>query len=161
MQQGGGMKKVVIALLTTFTVVALYLWYDFFFGAPVVLVSKWADPWSSWLLFTAVYAIGSLWIAKMFIIGQVSAPISRMALWVVSQLDKLNDSTHGNLGKRLLKFGGATGFFLSSWFAGGILTTYLLEKSGYEGDMLKASAASCVVFAVMFSAQYAGIGALL
>jgi hypothetical protein len=152
--RGAGSALAVAAL------VVAYVWDDVLLGAPVAAASKWTNAWLAWLTFAALYSLGSWWLANRYLIGRTRSE-TRFAILVRGWIDRLQQSSHGLLGGRLVRAGGVAGFALSSWLAGGLVTSYLLVKSGYRGDAFRAAGVSCWIFGALFAAQYAGIGALL
>ena len=140
--------------------IAIYVWDDVIFAAPILAVVSWLGPWTAFVVLSVVYAIASFGLAMLAVRAyerRQSHKPSRLAEW----LDREREKSHGRVAQRVLTAGKHVGFVLSSIFAGGILTTYFLRYAGKTEGLKKRSAISCAIFGVTFVGMYAGIFSIL
>ena len=141
-------------------VAALYVWDDLLLAAPIVAAASVWGAVSAWIIFSILYAGGSLAFSLMAVRAYDryrSGEPSRMAGWLQSQ----TEGRRGGWGKRLVGGGQMVGFVLSSFLLGGIVTTWLVRVLRPDKPVMATAVASCAIFGVTFTAQYAGIAALV
>lgn len=141
--------------------VAVYLWDDLIFAAPVVATTAWLGPVAAFVVFAPLYAVGS-WIIALAAVRaydrSAAGRPSKLASWLESQRARQRSTW----GRRLLDSGKLIGFVASSFLVGGILTTWFLRYSGRRDGIARLAAWSCGIFGVTFVGLYSGLaGALL
>lgn len=141
-------------------VVALYIWDDLLFAAPVVAATAWLGPWPAFVVTTVVYALGAFGLA----LGAVRAyerwsqgRPSRLAAWLEAQQRR----RRGTWAERLVRSGKVLGFVVASVVIGAIVTTWLIRYSGRTRGLVRVAAASSVIFAVGFCGTYTGVAAVV
>ncbi|MEX0668473.1 MAG: hypothetical protein WD061_01890 [Candidatus Saccharimonadales bacterium] len=146
-------------LIAVISIVIVYIWDDVLLAAPIVASAAIIGPLTTFGLFFLLYGTGSYIVAIKLvrIYERDKSQKSRLALW----LDEQQNRPHGWVLKKTLSLGGVIGFVLSSWLAGGILTTFAIRYSGRGDSLHKLAAASSTIFAIGFVGQYAGIAGLI
>ncbi|KAA0233188.1 MAG: hypothetical protein EDR02_14785 [Actinobacteria bacterium] len=156
----GRFQAVLIGVAGVGVAVALYVWDDVFFAAPIGAASGLWNPWAAFLVFASVYALGSFLIAVVGV-----RAIDRVVGDEPTRLQQWLESSHvkrrRKIGDRFLETGKVVGFVISSIVLGGILTTLIVRMSGRRDRMLAIAAASCLIFGIGFAATYAGVFALI
>jgi len=155
-ERRGPLRVALAAVL----VVAVYIWDDVLFAAPIVAGVAAFGVWPAFVLFSVVYALGSyviaLWAVRAYDRASEGRP-SRLASWLQRQQQR----DRGRWGRRLLESGKLLGFVASSFLVGGILTTWFIRYSGRREGIRRIAAFSCAIFGVTFTAMYVGVGRLL
>lgn len=139
--------------------VAVYLWDDVLWAAPIAAAEHLIGAATTFALFTVVYGVGSYVVAMLGVRAydrRATRP-SRLA----DALARSADVRRARFGDRLLRAGNAAGFALASFALGGILTTWFLRYSGVRDGIERLAALSSAIFAVTFVGFYAGIFALI
>lgn len=136
--------------------VAIYLWDDLFWAAPILVMSKRNGAWMAFGVFSLLYGLGSfvvgLLVVRVYDRWSQGRP-SRLAKWLSRQ--EMQERTVWS--RRMLTSGKASGFVLCSWALGGIMTTWLLAYSGRREGIVRLCALSSAIFGVTFAGFYAGI----
>jgi len=148
------------ALAGVLATVALYVWDDLLFAAPIVAVSAAAGPWTAFAIFSVVYALGSFVLALLAVRAYEhlsGGEPSRLAAW----LQQRAGGRRSRFARRLLATGKLAGFVVCSFVLGGILTTWLIRYSGRTRGLVAVAAWSSAIFGVTFTALYVGLGAAL
>lgn len=141
-------------------VAALYVWDDLLLAAPIVAVASVWGAFTAWLLFSVLYGTASLALALMAVSAHdrmTSGRSSRLAHWLAAQ----SAGRRGRWGRRLINGGQLVGFVMSSFLLGGIVTTWMVRIIRPDKPAFTTAMASCAIFGVTFTAQYAGIAALV
>jgi hypothetical protein len=139
--------------------VALYVWDDVLWAAPIAAAEHLLGAVAAFMLFTLVYGVGSYVVAILGVRAydrRATRP-SRLA----NALARSGEARRARFGDRLLRAGSATGFVLSSFALGGILTTWFLRYSGVRDGIERLAALSSAIFAVTFAGFYAGLFGLI
>ena len=137
-------------------VAALYLWDDLLLAAPIAGATRLWGPWAAFVIFSVVYGLGSFALALLAIRAYErfsAGEQSRLATWLAHQSEKSRSAW----GRRFLTSGKAVGFVVASFMLGGILTTWFIRYAGRSHGIVWVAAASSAIFAVTFTAFYAGI----
>jgi hypothetical protein len=144
-----------LALPGALAAVALYVWDDVFWAAPIAAAEHLVGAAATFIGFALVYGVGSYAIAMLGVraYDRRAASPSRLA----AALARTGEVRRARLGNRLLRAGSAAGFVLSSFALGGILTTWFLRYSGVTDGIGRLAALSSAIFAVTFVGFYAGI----
>lgn len=139
-------------------VVAVYLWDDLIFAAPVVATAGWIGPAAAFAVFAPLYALGS-WVLAMVAVRSYERSAgdrpNRLASWLEAQRER----QRGTWARRLLDSGKLVGFVISSFLIGGILTTWILRYSGRREGIARLAAWSSAIFGVTFVGLYSGVAA--
>jgi hypothetical protein len=135
---------------------ALWLSNDVVLAAPIGAVTKLAGAWFAFVLFAAVYSIGSFLLALLALRAYeryTRGEPSRLATW----LDRQASSPRARWARPLAQGGRVIGFVVGSVVVGGVLMTWFLRYSGRRQGLVGAAALSSTIFGVTFTATYAGI----
>jgi hypothetical protein len=139
--------------------VALYLWDDLLWAAPIGAAVHLVGAFAAFAVFAALYGAGSYVIAMWGVRAYERRAVrpSRLAGWVAHA----GEARRGRWGDRWLRTGRTAGFLFSSFALGGVLTTWLLRYAGVKKDIARLAAVSSAVFAVTFVGFYAGLFGLI
>jgi hypothetical protein len=135
---------------------ALWLSNDVVLAAPIGAVTKLAGAWFAFVVFAAVYSIGSFLLALLALRAYERysrGEPSRLATW----LDRQASSPRARWARPLAQGGRVVGFVVGSVLVGGVLMTWFLRYSGRRQGLVGAAALSSTIFGVTFAATYAGI----
>jgi hypothetical protein len=157
---GGSPVRGLALVAAAAGVAALYVWDDLLLAAPIVAAASVWGAFSAWIIFSILYGGGSLVFATMAVHAYDrvrSGKPSRLAHWLQSH----TEGRRGSWGRRLIDGGQLVGFVLSSFLLGGIVTTWLVRVVRPDKPVMATAVASCTIFGVTFTAQYAGIAALV
>lgn len=153
-------RRPVALVAGALVVVALYLWDDLVFAAPVVATAAWIGPLPAFLVLAPLYAVGS-WVIALAAVRAYERSSqgrpSRLARWLESQRRRQRSTW----GRRLLESGRLLGFVVSSFLVGGILTTWFLRYSGRRDGIRRLAAWSCGIFGVGFVGVYTGLASVI
>jgi hypothetical protein len=157
---GGAVAGGIAVLGASAGAAALYVWDDLLLAAPVIAVASLWGAFPAWALFSALYAGVSLVLALAVVAAHdrwTEGRPSRLAEWLHHQ----GERRRGMWGRRLIGGGQFLGFVLASFLLGGIVTTWMVRILRPDRPVLRTAVASCCIFGVAFTAQYAGIAALV
>jgi hypothetical protein len=148
-----------LALPGVLVALALYLWDDILWAAPIAAAEHLVGASATFALFTLAYGLGSYAVAMLGVRAydrRATRP-SRLAV----ALARSGEARQARFGHRLLRAGGAAGFVLSSFALGGILTTWFIRYSGVREGIGRMAALSSAIFAVTFVGFYTGLFRLI
>jgi hypothetical protein len=137
-------------------VIVLWISSDLVLAAPIGAVTKLAGAWFAFVLFSAIYSIGSFVLALLALRAYErysKGEPSRLAAW----LDRQASSARARWARTLAQGGRVIGFVVGSVVVGGVLMTWFLRYSGRRERLVGAAALSSTIFGVTFTATYAGI----
>ncbi|MCU1352205.1 MAG: hypothetical protein JWM05_1414 [Acidimicrobiales bacterium] len=141
-------------------VIALYLWDDILFAAPILGATRWWGPGLAFVVLTPVYFSGSVLLSLLAIRAYehaVAGRTSRLERWLENQAR----GRRGRLGDSVMKATSAVSFVAASVLLGAVLTTWMIRYSGRRKRMLPVVLASSAIFAVGFVGMYSGLFGLL
>jgi hypothetical protein len=148
------------ALVAGASFVALYLWDDAIFAAPVVAATRILGALPAFLALALVYGIASFVIALIAVRAydrRTEGAPSRLARW----LERQSSMRRGRWARPMATSGRALGFVISSFVLGAILTTWLLRYSGQRERITLYAALSSAIFAITFVGSYSGLAQLV
>lgn len=133
------------------------IWDEVLFAAPVLFATAKFGPW-----LTLAVVVPAYWVIGSGLSLLVVAPAARgQPGWLARVVQTLTERTESSRFRRHLLTGSVLGFFLASWILGGILTSYILAITGLRLQLRRWVIAANAIWAVTFTAQYAGVGALI
>ena len=155
----GNVSAAAVAAVGACGAVALYVWDDVLWAAPIGALVQLVGAYVTFVIFAALYGAGSYVIAMWGVRAYERRAVrpTRLAGWV----DRAGQVRRGRWGDRLLRAGGKAGFVVSSFALGGVLTTWLLRYAGVKKGIARIAAVSSFVFAITFVGFYAGLFGLI
>jgi hypothetical protein len=153
-------RSTLTAIGGALSIVAVYLWDDALFAAPIIAATSWLGAVPAFLILSVVYSLASLVLALLAVRvydRRTGNEPSRFARWLEHQ----GESRRSSWVKRLLLSGKIVGFVLSSFLIGGIVTTFLIRYSGRTDRITTLAVLSSVIFGVTFVGFYSGIGRIV
>jgi hypothetical protein len=134
---------------------AVYLFDDELFAWPIVVATGLLGGGLAFALLVVPYGAVSYHLTQRVLRWEARRDRDREPTRLMRLLTG-EDTPHGRVAGCLLRGGSFVGFGLASVFAGGILTSWFLQRQGRR-DMTSAAVLSNVLFAVGFVGTYAGL----
>lgn len=137
--------------------VSAAIWDEVLFAAPVLFAAARHGLWV-----TLAVVVPAYWVIGSGLSMLVVRPAARRQPgWLAGVVQTLTERTEGSRFRRQMLTGSVLGFVLASWILGGILTSYILAITGLRLRLRTWVVAANAIWAVTFTAQYAGVGALI
>jgi len=135
--------------------VAIYLWDDLLFAAPVVGLARVLGTGLGFVVGSALYFAGSTVISLLALraYDRASPRAGRLSAFV----ERHSHAPGRRWVANLTTGGSIVGFVLSSVVLGGIVTTLLLRHAGMRIRIEAVAITSSAIFAVTFVGFYSGI----
>ena len=154
-------RSTLTAIGGALSIVAVYLWDDALFAAPIIAATSWLGAVPAFLVLSVVYSLVSLVLALVARsrVRHAGPAINRVGSPAGSNIRARAGAPAGS--SRLLLSGKIVGFLLSSFLIGGIVTTFLIRYSGRTDRITTLAVLSSVIFGVTFVGFYSGIGRIV
>lgn len=147
--------RVAPYLVAGVVAVAAYLFDDALFAWPIVVATGLLGGAAAFTLLVVPYGIVSFHLTRLVLRWDARREHDREPSRLVRLLTG-EDTPHGRAARWLLRGGSLAGFALASVLAGGILTSWFIQRQGRR-DMRSVALVSNVLFAVGFVGTYAGL----
>lgn len=149
-----GLAMIVVGALGS---VAIYVWDDLLFAAPVVGFAAAKGSWLAFAVFVPLYIAWSLPVSllgvKAYNMYSEGKPPSKLALWLENEAE---GGKH-KFTRKLLSAGSKIGFVFSCFAIGAVVTTFFIRYSGKKEGMPRVAILASITFSVTYVGFYAGL----
>lgn len=154
-------KKAALTTAAVAAGVALFIFDELLFGAPVLAVTKWIGAWPAFLALVPIYFAFDFMLGTLTLEGVKRWQASgRQNKWS-KKFSETRDTNVGKFSYWLVVSGGTVGFIVCSFLGTALLTMPIIYLLGRRQNLRVLTALSAAIYALTFVGQYAGIGALL